>query len=164
MKYILNVVKNALALRSVNKRDIVLTIMLTFIVGYFSTFMVNVLIDWFPHAVPQSLKQVNNAIKQSSGPILWSFLFGVCIFAPVFEEFLFRGVMWWILEGLISARVAFIVTTILFSLAHLEPLHIAAVFPLGVLFGFLRWRSGSIWLPLLAHFLNNTLASLSLVL
>jgi len=163
MRYLLEIAKNAFAFRSVKKWDILLTILLTFIVASFCTFFVNQLIQWFPQEVPQSLKQVNDAIKASDGPVLWSFLFGVCIFAPVFEEIVFRGIMWWGIEGVISTRAAFVVTTVLFALAHIDPIHIVAVFPLGVLFGFLRWKTGSIWLPLLSHFLNNTLASLSLV-
>ena len=164
MKYLWNLTKNALALRAVKKWDILLTVLLTLLVGSFCTFLVNLLIDFYPQAVPESREITNRLIRQADSAVLLSFLFGVCIFAPVVEEIIFRGVMWWALESIISTRVAFWLTTILFAIAHFDILHVVAVFPLGVLFGFLRWKTGSIWLPLLAHVLNNSLASMTLVL
>ncbi len=164
MHYIWNLTKEALALRTVKKWDILLTIVLTCLVGSFCTFLVNLLVDFYPQAVPESLEITNRLIRQADGAVLLSFLFGVCVFAPVVEEVIFRGIVWWALESLISVRFAFCFTTVMFAIAHFDILHVVAVFPLGVLFGFLRWKTKSIWLPLLAHALNNSMASVTLVL
>ena len=91
MKYLWNLTKNALALRAVKKWDILLTVLLTLLVGSFCTFLVNLLIDFYPQAVPESLEITNRLIRQVDGAVLLSFLFGVCIFAPVVEEIIFRG-------------------------------------------------------------------------
>jgi len=116
-----------------------------------------------PDKVPEGLELTNEILRSADGYLLLSFLFGVCIFAPVVEEVIFRGILWWPIEKLFSSNVALIVTSVLFSLAHADLLHIIAVFPLGVLFGILRKRTGSIWPSIIAHAANNTMASISLI-
>jgi membrane protease YdiL (CAAX protease family) len=163
MKRLLNFVKDLFAFRKFNKVDFALTVILTFLTAAFATWLVNFLIDYYPESVPQHLDSVNKILRESGGPLLYSFLISVCLIAPVLEELIFRGALWWVVEKLSSPNIALVVTSILFALAHVELLHVVAVFPLGVLFGFLRLRTKSVWLPMFAHFLNNTLASLSLV-
>jgi membrane protease YdiL (CAAX protease family) len=159
-----NFVCEVFAFRRVKKLDLLLTVFLTILTGMFATWLVNYLIVFYPQQIPAGLESANRAIRDSEGPLLYSFLFGVCIFAPIVEELFFRGFLWWVLEKLLSARLAFMITTVLFAIAHLDILHVIAVFPLGLLFGFLRLKTKSLWAPLLAHVLNNTLASINMVL
>jgi len=159
-----NFVCDVFAFRHVKKFDLLLTVLLTILTGMFATWLVNYLIAFYPQQVPAGLESANRAIRESEGPLLYSFLFGVCVFAPIIEELFFRGFLWWVLEKLLSARSAFAITTVLFAMAHLDVLHVIAVFPLGLLFGFLRLRTKSLWAPLLAHALNNTLASINMIL
>ena len=63
----------------------------------------------------------------------------------------------------ILRNVALALTSVLFACAHVDLLHAIAVFPLGVLFGILRKRTGSIWPAMIAHAANNTMASLTLI-
>ncbi len=78
--------------------------------------------------------------------------------APLVEELVFRGLVWGWLTGRWGVRVAIPVSSGLFALAHVEPLHVALVFPIGLLLGWLRWRTGSIWPPIAAHVANNAFA------
>ena len=158
-----NFISNIFAFRSAKKTDILLSIFLALIVGTVSTKLVNFLIRQMPDKVPEGLELTNEILRSADGYLLLSFLFGVCIFAPVVEEVIFRGILWWPIEKLFSSNVALIVTSVLFSLAHADLLHIIAVFPLGVLFGILRKRTGSIWPSIIAHAANNTMASISLI-
>ena len=57
-----------------------------------------------------------------------------------------------------GATVAWAVSSLLFAAAHAEPAHVVLVLPLGLWFGFLRWRSGSLWPSLVAHIVNNGMA------
>jgi membrane protease YdiL (CAAX protease family) len=164
MRRFANFVCDVFAFRKVGKFDLVLTAVLTLLTGMFATWLVNYLIAFYPHQVPAGLESANRAIRDSNGPLLYSFLFGVCIFAPVVEELFFRGFLWWLIEKLTSSRIAFAATTILFAAAHMDILHVIAVFPLGLLFGLLRLKTKSFWAPLFAHVLNNTLASINMVL
>jgi CAAX protease family protein len=74
------------------------------------------------------------------------------------EEALFRG---FTQRGLLrrwSPVAAIGATSVLFALAHWDVQHSIAVFPLGVWFGYVAWRTGSVWPAVLCHFTNNLAA------
>jgi membrane protease YdiL (CAAX protease family) len=80
--------------------------------------------------------------------------------APFCEEVAFRG---WILTALrIRHRPVFAIlgSALLFALMHLDPVRFVALFALGTGYGWLAWRSGSIWPSVLAHATNNGLGVL----
>jgi membrane protease YdiL (CAAX protease family) len=82
----------------------------------------------------------------------------VVIVAPVTEEIFFRGLL---LRGFLkrySPAKAIVVSTLLFSLAHLSPAQLAATIGLGLYLGWLYHRTRNLWLPILAHAANNGLA------
>ena len=53
---------------------------------------------------------------------------------------------------------AIVIIAFLFSAIHLDPEGIIPRFVLGVLLGYLYYWSKSLWLPILAHFVNNAQA------
>jgi hypothetical protein len=88
-------------------------------------------------------------------------LLGVSIAAPVCEEFFFRGLFQKGVLGASLSRVsAVLVTAVVFSAFHLDPVGFAARLELGVLFGALRLYTGSLWPAILAHSANNVVSSL----
>lgn len=86
-------------------------------------------------------------------------LFMVALLASVGEELLFRGVLLRILkQGFQNVHVAVWVSAFLFSLFHLQFYGFLPRMALGVIFGYLLVWSGSLWLPITAHFINNASA------
>ena len=84
--------------------------------------------------------------------LLMSVMPGIC------EESLFRGCSQ---RGLLRRWrpfTAILVASAAFALAHLDWQHSPAVFPLGVWFGIVAWRTGSIWPSIACHFANNAFA------
>ncbi|MGB3453750.1 MAG: type II CAAX endopeptidase family protein [Moheibacter sp.] len=83
----------------------------------------------------------------------------VCILAPILEEILFRGVL---LRGLLqngtSPIIAIFVSSLLFGAAHLNPWQFIAAGFLGAIFGFVYYRTRSLWLCMFLHALNNTIS------
>ena len=73
------------------------------------------------------------------------------------EELLFRGALFSMLERLGGARLALGGSAALFGLAHLDPLHAALAFALGLQLGMLRLVFG-LSLAIAAHFAGNALA------
>lgn len=86
-------------------------------------------------------------------------LLGVSIAAPLGEELFFRGVMQRGLEPVLGIPRAIVVTAVIFSAFHFDPVGFMARFELGVLFGLLVWKSGSLWPAIGAHAANNALSS-----
>lgn len=77
------------------------------------------------------------------------------VVASFCEEVFFRGFLQRaLLERLPPAR-AIVITALVFSAFHLDPVGFVARFQLGVLFGVLAWRSGSVWPAVGAHVANN---------
>lgn len=75
------------------------------------------------------------------------------------EEFLFRGIIQRIFSDMTkNIHVAIIITSILFSALHFQ---FYGFFPrvlMGLFFGYLMFWTGNIWIPVAAHFTNNTFA------
>jgi hypothetical protein len=89
----------------------------------------------------------------------WAIVVGVSVAAPLGEEFFFRGFLQRGLEASRGAPRAIVVTAFIFSAFHLDPVGLVSRFELGVLFGLLAWRAGSIWPAIGAHAANNALSS-----
>jgi uncharacterized protein len=84
----------------------------------------------------------------------------VGIAAPLCEEFFFRGVLQ---QGLMppafSRERAVVVTAVIFSAFHLDPVGFFARVQLGLLFGLLLLRTGSLWPGIAAHSANNLVST-----
>ncbi len=52
------------------------------------------------------------------------------------------------------------VSSALFAAAHLDPVHVVGVVPLGIWFGIVAWLTGSIWPAIICHTANNAAAVL----
>ena len=83
----------------------------------------------------------------------------VALMAALSEEVLFRGMI----QGLFTSRTVHTgiwVTAILFSLMHLQFYGFVPRMLMGALFGYILVWTGSLWVPITMHFVNNALAVL----
>lgn len=88
------------------------------------------------------------------GPF-WSSFLVVAIFAPIFEEWLCRGM---VLRGLLTKMKpgwAIVVSALFFSVIHLNPWQGLNAFCIGLVMGYVYYKTGSLWLTMLIHFVNN---------
>ncbi|WP_433260029.1 lysostaphin resistance A-like protein [Actinosynnema sp. CS-041913] len=89
----------------------------------------------------------------------------VWLVAPLGEEVLFRGVLWRALEHWRWNRwVVFAVTTVVFSVAHLELLRTPLLIVLSVPIGLARVFTGNLLTCVVAHQVNNFLPAVALLL
>jgi len=102
---------------------------------------------------------VREAIKIAREPAQFAASFAImAILAPLVEEVVFRGLLYGWIAGRWGTVAAWLVSSILFAAAHVEPAHAILVLPLGLLFGWLRRRTDSLWPSLVAHAVNNGVA------
>lgn len=80
------------------------------------------------------------------------------ILAPLVEETVFRGLAFPYLRRYWSFFPAALVSGILFAAMHLQPRSLLVLTGLGVLFAWLRERTGSIWPPVVLHATANAVA------
>ncbi len=105
---------------------------------------------------PEGMKQVFEIVRDLNQLALGLLL--LAVLAPLVEELVFRGLLYGWLAGRWGKNVGWIVSSLAFAAAHTEPAHIILVFPLGLLFGWLRKRTDSLLPSLVAHIANNGLA------
>lgn len=79
----------------------------------------------------------------------------IALLPAIIEEGFFRGFCQSALSRAYSARIGWIVSAFLFAAAHNNLAYLHLYLALGLYLGFLRIRSNSLWLPILAHAVNN---------
>lgn len=78
----------------------------------------------------------------------------VCVFAPLMEEFLFRGV---IMRSLLryGSGFAIVMTSVLFAMLHGNLAQIPFAFTVGLALGYFAYRMDSVWVSVILHSLIN---------
>ena len=92
--------------------------------------------------------------KVTIGP-LWVVFITTSIYAAIFEEWLCRGIL---LRGLLAKMNpvwAIVISALFFSFIHMNPWQGLNTFLLGLLLGYVYYKTGSLWLTMLLHFVNN---------
>lgn len=80
------------------------------------------------------------------------------IIAPFAEEFLFRGVIYRTLNRYFSIITSILVQAILFGIFHGNMVQGVYATFLGIVFGYITYKSKSLWPAVIAHMSNNILA------
>lgn len=152
LRYLLVVIL-ALAMLPISNMLAELNSMVTF-PGFMSDF------ETFLRASEKETAQITHSfIYAPDVPVLVINLFIIAVIPAIAEEFFFRGA----LQGILSQwfrnyHVAIIITAFIFSLIHFQFFTFLPRFFLGMVFGYLMYFSGNIWIPILAHFINNAAA------
>jgi membrane protease YdiL (CAAX protease family) len=101
---------------------------------------------------------------ETTGGLLFN-LFMIAFLPAIGEELLFRGVIQRIFTNWTrNHHWGIWISAILFSALHIQFYGFVPRMLLGVLFGYLLVWSGSMWLPIVAHFFNNGFAVVAMYL
>jgi len=91
----------------------------------------------------------------------WAGVVGIiAVFPAIFEELAFRGVIVPCLLRALTEKETIAVSAIMFMILHLSVFSAPHLLMLGLMLGYIRLRSGSIWPCVLLHFAYNTLCVL----
>ncbi|UTA67229.1 CPBP family intramembrane glutamic endopeptidase [Emticicia sp. 21SJ11W-3] len=123
---------------------------------------------------PESMKGLETILKNMEDKLaettrfftsftsLWQFLLAfvvIAVIAGVGEELVFRGLlMRKLFLGTKNIHVAIWLSGFIFAVIHFQFYGILPRMMLGVLFGYLYYWTGNIWVPIAAHIFNNGLA------
>ncbi|RAO75950.1 hypothetical protein CA260_15155 [Dyella jiangningensis] len=135
------------------------------VLGMLMPFIGGLLTQWLAqgHEVSQDIKQLGAHIS----PLLrLPLALLVVSVGPLVEELLFRGVLLSAISRHVGSGWAIVITAVLFACVHLPDLSflwyaLPNLALLGLVLGWLRVQSGSIWPAVLAHGANNLLAVVS---
>jgi hypothetical protein len=94
---------------------------------------------------------------------LWLLLISFCVAAPLTEEFFVRGFLYrgWS-ESFLRPFGAIVLSSLVWTAMHLQYdwFFFGEIMTIGLLFGYLRYRTGSTWLTIILHGLNNLAATI----
>lgn len=153
-----NTVSNYLKLNPVSIKQILFWIAILLL---FSAFM-EILGQTFERPIPEWMISSYETARYI--PLLWITLI---IAAPIFEETLIRG---FLLEGfrhtLLGDHGAILLTAGLWAIIHLqyEWFEIGMIFLVGILFGYARIHTNSLYTPIILHALMNLAATVQVAL
>jgi len=96
---------------------------------------------------------------------IWLLVFSVMFMAPLIEEIVFRG---FLLKGFSNSFLgiygAIVVTSLLWAMVHLQYTieYMLVIFAIGLVFGYAKIKTQSLFVPMSMHMLMNGLAALGL--
>lgn len=86
-------------------------------------------------------------------------LIGSVIFGPIFEEILYRGLMYNKLKEISNAFIGVLISSILFALLHIPKYGFGTntffLFLVGILLAYCYEKTNNIYVPILIHSINN---------
>jgi membrane protease YdiL (CAAX protease family) len=121
--------------------------------------------------MPSSIKPLLDAVKKMieetyrilvesrSFPEMMWVMVVVSLTPSICEELLFRGLIQKNFSSAFDPKTGFILTGVIFGLYHLNPFLVVPLVVLGIYFSFLVYRSKSIFVAVLAHFINNGIST-----
>ncbi|MGE5380839.1 MAG: lysostaphin resistance A-like protein [Methylocystaceae bacterium] len=113
--------------------------------------------------VPVPPQQFETALKDAS--LTWQTIVLVIIgavFAPFYEEILFRGIIYPVFRARMGVWGGIAVSALIFSLIHMDPIRILPLFVGGAGLAYIYEKSGSIYAAWAAHGTWNFIMAMSL--
>lgn len=110
---------------------------------------------------PNHLSAYQAQMSQRFETNLWLLIFPLII-APIFEEWLFRGMILTKLNQKLSFGMSNIISALLFAVAHLD-WFLLPYFLNGLVYGWVKKKTGNLYSAIVLHALYNAIAILTLM-
>ncbi|HEY4000191.1 MAG TPA: CPBP family glutamic-type intramembrane protease [Candidatus Xenobia bacterium] len=92
-----------------------------------------------------------------TGLVLVGFFLLVCVVGPLFEEFMFRGVLYSSLRKAMRPSWAIVLSAFIFGIVHADLPGLLPIFVLACFMGLIYEKSGSLVPSIVMHMLQNTM-------
>jgi membrane protease YdiL (CAAX protease family) len=113
-------------------------------------FALNIFVQWFPleNTLETEFSELSHTIMGA---------LSISLFGPVLEEVLFRGGLQRILATRpMNIHIAIWISAFIFSAIHFQSFGFFPRLIIGAFFGYLAYWSGSLWIAVIAHAVNNS--------
>lgn len=111
---------------------------------------------FFPEANEQEIITVLEELSPKSSILM---ALSVSLLTPILEELLFRGFILGVLLKCYDDRTSIVISALIFAIAH-EPVAYGMAFGGGLLYGWIRVKTGSIVPSMITHILWNSFVSI----
>jgi len=142
-----------------NKHGLFSSILYGLLAAIFFLFLVAIVSEML------GIKEESYLIEEIASSLNIAFLFLIPLIAAISEELFFRGLIQGLLEKKMHTAGAILITSLLFSMAHLEykaTNEVIFTFLFAIILGYLIYKTKNIASPMAAHFIYNFIAILSI--
>ena len=87
----------------------------------------------------------------------------ISLIAPLLEEVLFRGAIQGYMMRYYNPWTAIVCAALIFGVTHMNPVQTVYAALIGVIFGWIYYRTGSLLSVIVGHVLNNSMAAVTLL-
>lgn len=142
---------------TINKKPDILSILLAVAISFICLFSFTGLTNVFVNFLYKLGYSSSASLTVPNLFIYFAYLFLICIVPAFCEDLLFRGC---ILSGLrkLGDHKAVLISAVIFMLMHGGPDQTIHQLIIGVVLGYSFIASGTIWVPIVIHFVNNFVA------
>ncbi len=113
-------------------------------------------VKWMESLGVETVQDTVKLLQESSDPqVLGLMAFAAVVAAPLCEEIVFRGYFYPVLKKFAGMPVALVCSSLVFAAAHGNLTALLPLFLFGGVLVYLYEKSGSLWLPVAAHFCFN---------
>jgi len=114
---------------------------------------------WMQNSEDQATQITEAFLSTTSLTTLLTNILMIGVLPAVGEELLFRGIVQQLFKKKFgNAHAAIWISAAIFSALHMQFFGFLPRLVLGAMFGYMLEWSGTLWLPVIAHFVNNTTA------
>ena len=133
----------------------VLWLAIPLLVAWPAAAAISLFIGWFNRLIGFDITYSSIFFADGYG---WSWIvLLICVQPAVIEELAFRGILLSTMSDLMKPAEAVAVSAIAFAIMHFSLASLVPFALLGMYFGWMRLRSGSLWPAMIAHFAHNFL-------
>ena len=134
-------------------KDIFIISLIFGICGMFAVDMIAEPLD-IPNVLADQFKDLSKSVM--------GFL-AICIIGPVMEEIMMRRVILTEMSKLTNSMWGgIIISALMFAVIHLNPIQVVFALPAGIILGWLYCKTGSLFVPICLHILNNTISFITI--
>ncbi len=108
---------------------------------------------WITQMLPDKLKEAQQL--KANGLNFATMLFFFCITPAILEEIAFRGLLQHWLQVAITPLKALVLASALFAAMHFSVVSYPYLFGVGMLLGWVKWNTGSLYPGMVIHFIHN---------
>lgn len=127
-------------------------------ISFLMTFCVSYTIGTLLELLPNYKDMMSQYADTFSSINTTLLLIGGGIIGPICEEIIFRGI---ILKGFLKTydyKKAILFSAIIFGVIHMIPIQMVTAFFIGLVLGYIYYKTRSLWLVSIIHVINNLVA------
>lgn len=128
--------------------------------------LINLLVSWIlTHIAPAPESATELQSIANFGPVSYFLVFlSIIVLAPVIEEWIFRGFLWYTLSNVFNEKIVLFLVSIIFAACHLDPTLVIGLLPISFFLGWLKMTTGGVKQSIIAHIAHNATGVLITIL